>query len=259
MSRPGRRTQHQSRHPSDRELEGLHLAQGVARALSEEIAGAAEPGMTERELSSITTASFRVRGLKHHWHSPVVGLAEGTMKLQHAKAIISDRLSDHACEARDGDMVYIDVAPFVDGQPADYTVCRVLGFSPEMDALASTARELAAAAVSHIRAGMVAAEVHEFVARTAEARGYRLIDPPIISMGHRIGAPPTWWPKVPELGTISYLLMCTKGPFLNERNHTSMDGLWTIEPYITDGRRAAKHEEMVFVSGSEVLRIGHDT
>ena len=67
---------------------------------------------------------------------------------------------------------------------------------------------------------------------------------------------PASWPIFREVGTVHLFTM--GAPLLLPRSTTAMRGLWVIEPLLVDRelRRAAKTEEIVFVTGSETFIFG---
>jgi hypothetical protein len=85
---------------------------------------------------------------------------------------------------------------------------------------------------------------------------YELMPFPISPVAHRFSKVPTSWPKFPEIGTVHLFTM--GAPVLMRSSTSSMRGLWVIEPLLVDRKlnRAAKTEEVVFVSGSETVIVG---
>jgi hypothetical protein len=85
---------------------------------------------------------------------------------------------------------------------------------------------------------------------------YELRQFPISPVAHRFAKLPTHWPIFREVGTVHLLLM--GAPLLLPSSTTTMRGLWVIEPLLVDRElnRAAKTEEIVFVSGSETMIFG---
>lgn len=246
------------RHPSDGDLAGFAAAERFARDLATEIAEAAEPGMSEHDLAHLAKARFRQAGVRRHWHIPVVGLGPGSAKLRNIRSLLAgDVLARRRRLEADDDVVYVDIAPIHEGYPSDYTVTRVAGHHPEREQLIGAAHNFAARIVQRIGEHRDARGVWAWAVATAsvDAR-FDLVEPPLVGLAHRIGVVPPSWPYVPEATTLAYLATRERGAFLGPRNRRPMDGFWTIEPYLVADGRAAKHEELIFVTGSEVLRLG---
>jgi hypothetical protein len=85
---------------------------------------------------------------------------------------------------------------------------------------------------------------------------YELRQFPISPVAHRFVKLPASWPRFRELGTVHLLSMGS--PLLLESSTTTMRGLWVVEPLLVDRElnRAAKTEEIVFVTGSETIIFG---
>jgi Xaa-Pro aminopeptidase len=149
--------------------------------------------------------------------------------------------------------VLIDIAPVYNGYPADYTINHVMGHNPDIEALASYAREVSIKIAGHLKEEMIVADVfhwaQELIGKNPD---YTLAYPPFISMGHRLCRIPPLWQKFPEAG-LNYLLFKTRGPFITSSNNTLMNGLWTIEPYLIHKERAAKFEELVYIGKETVI------
>lgn len=246
------------RHPTDRDLAGFAAAERFARDLATDIANAAEPGMSEHDLAHLAKRRFRDAGIKRHWHVPVIGLGQGSAKLRNIRSLLAGDALARRRRLQADDVVYVDIAPIYDGYPSDFTVTRVAGRHPEREQLIAAAHELARRVVDRIGEHRDARGVWAWAVATASADArFELVEPPLVGLAHRIGVVPPSWPYVPEVTTLAYLATRERGAFLGPRNRRPMDGFWTIEPYLVspDGR-AAKHEELIFVTGSEVLRLG---
>ena len=247
-----------SRHPSDRDLGGFAAAEQFARDLATEIAAAAEPGMSEHDLAHLAKARFKQAGVRRHWHIPVIGLGPGSAKLRNIRSLLAGDVLARRRRLEPDDVVYVDIAPMHEGYPSDYTVTRVAGSHPSREELVSAVHALAARIVDHIGQHRDARGVWAWTVAAASIDDrFDLVEPPLVGLAHRIGIVPPTWPYVPEVTTLAYLATREPGAFLGPRNRNPMDGFWTIEPYLVSPEgRAAKHEELVFVTGTEVLRLG---
>lgn len=238
---------------SDKELEGYLAARSFTRAIGDEIVSKIKVGMTEKEAEEVVSEVFNKNDIKQHWHMPIIGVGEGSTKLKSAYALISSYFTKHTRILRENDIVLIDIAPVYNGYPADYTINHVMGHNPDLEALASYAREVSIKIAGHLKEEMIVADVfhwaQELIGKNPD---YTLAYPPFISMGHRLCRIPPLWQKFPEAG-LNYLLFKTRGPFITSSNNTLMNGLWTIEPYLIHKERAAKFEELVYIGKETVI------
>ncbi len=238
---------------SDKDLKGYLAARSFTRAIGDEIVSNIKVGMTEKEAEKIASEVFNKNSVKQHWHMPIIGLGEGSTKLKNAYALASSYFTRHTRILKDNDIVLIDIAPVYNGYPADYTINHVIGSNPELEALASYAHDVSIKIAEHVKKGMVVADVFNWAQELiGKNPAYTLAYPPFISMGHRLCRIPPLWQKFPEAG-LNYLLFKTRGPFITSSNNTLMDGLWTIEPYLTYKERAAKFEQLVYIGKEKVI------
>lgn len=244
--------------PTDKDLEGYLAARDFAKGISKEIINGIKAGMTEKEIEDAAYEVFRSNGVKQHWHMPIIGVGEGSAKLKSIYALTSSYLARYSRVLNENDIVLIDIAPVYNDYPADYTISHVAGNNPELEALASYAREVSCQIAEYIRPGMTVADVFSYAKGLIQAKpDYMLAFPPFISMGHRLCRLPAAWQKLPEPG-LSYLILRAKSPFVSSGNRAPMEGLWVVEPYLMYKERAAKFESLVFV-GKEALVLDRVT
>ncbi len=238
---------------SDKDLKGYLAARSFTRAIGDEIVSNIKVGMTEKQAEEVVSEVFRKNGVKQHWHMPIIGVGEGSTKLKSAYALASSYITKHTRILMENDIVLIDIAPVYNDYPADYTINQVMGFNPELEALAAYAHDVSLKIAGHIKEGMIVADVflwaQELIGKNSD---YTLAYPPFISMGHRLCRIPPLWQKFPEAG-LNYLLFGTRAPFITSSNNTLMNGLWTIEPYLIYKERGAKFEELVFIGKETVI------
>lgn len=237
---------------TEKDMEGYLAARDFAKVLGKEIVSRIKINMTEKEIEDAAYEVFRSNGVKQHWHMPIIGVGEGSSKLKSIYALTSSYLTRYSRVLHEGDIVLVDIAPVYNDYPADYTISHVAGNNPELEALASFAREVSCQIAGYIRPGMTVADVFSYAKGLIQAKpDYTLAYPPFISMGHRLCRLPAAWQKLPEPG-LSYLILRANAPFVSSGNHAPMGGLWVIEPYLMYKGRAAKFESLVLV-GKEAL------
>jgi hypothetical protein len=92
------------RHPSDGDRAGFAAAGHFARDLTTEIADAAEPGMSDHDLTRLVKARFEHAGVRRHRHIPVIGSRLGSAKL---RSIRSPYLVSHRRAAKHEELIVV--------------------------------------------------------------------------------------------------------------------------------------------------------
>jgi hypothetical protein len=246
-----------SRYPSDADLRGYDRAQSFAKMAARRVADRLEEGMSERDATELTYTVFRELGVRHHWHLPLVGVAEGSTKFTSAGRFLRSLAGAERRILTRGDVLFLDIAPFFEGYPSDFTLTELYGESVELQRLIDCALKLTRFVTRRLREDMNAGETWEWITGAIEAAcPYDLRQFPISPIGHRFVKLPSSWPIFREVGTVHLLLM--GDPLLLPSSTSPMRGLWVIEPLLVDRRRnrAAKTEEVVFVTESETIVFG---
>ena len=248
-----------SRHPSDADLRGYDLAQSFAKKIARTIAERVEPGMNERDATRVTYDVFHDFGVRHHWHMPVVGVAEGSTKFSSAWRFVKSLFGAKKRVVADGDVLFLDIAPFYEGYPSDFTLTHLYGKNERLQRMIDAALALTRRISLRLREDMAGGDAWSWIKSEIESRcpSYDLRQFPISPVAHRFSKLPPAWPIFREVGTV-HLLLGMNEPIHLRRSKASMRGLWVIEPLLVDRAidRAAKTEEVVFVSGSETLVFG---
>ena len=109
---------------SDKVLKGYLAARSFTRAIGNEIVSKIKVGMTEKEVEELASGIFKKNGVKQHWHMPVIGVGEGSTKLQSLASYAHDvsiKIAEHVNE----EMIVADVfywAQELIGKNPDYTL-----------------------------------------------------------------------------------------------------------------------------------------
>ncbi len=233
------------------EFEGYLKARNFAKEISNEIISKIEVGMSEKDIEDVASSVFRDHDVKQHWHSPIIGVGEGSAKMSSLYALTSGFLTKHKRILKENDLVLIDIAPIYMTYPGDYTTTHVFGSNPELEAFITYARDISRKIAEHANNTMMVADVFRYAQELIRTTSdYRLLYPPLISLGHRlVRIHPL--EKYPEPG-FSYLIL-KKFPFIDPSNLTIMYGFWIVEPYLMYKERAVKFEELVFVGRKSVI------
>jgi hypothetical protein len=246
-----------SRYPSDRDLRGYDLAQSFAKTIARTVADRLELGMSEVDATALVHDVFEEFSVRYHWHMPVVGVASGSMKFTSAGRFIRSLFGAKKRVLVSGDVLFLDIAPFYEGYPSDFTLTQLYGESEPLERMIRTALGLTRRISTRLREDMHAGETWAWVKEEIESScPYELRQFPISPVAHRFSKLPPSWPIFREVGTVHLLTM--GAPLLLKGSTTSMRGLWVIEPLLVDRAldRAAKTEEIVFVTGSETMIFG---
>jgi len=236
---------------SDKDLDGYLEARRFAKVLSKEIISKIAVGMSEKDIEGIASDVFRAHNVRQHWHSPIIGVGEGSTKLSSIYALTSSFVTKHKSILQENDLVLIDIAPVYMTYPGDYTTTHVFGNNPELEALVAYARDVSRKIAEYASNEMTVADVFRYAQELIRTTSnYTLLYPPLIALGHRLSRVHPL-EILPEPG-LSYLIL-KKFPFIDSSNLTPMDGLWIVEPYLMHNKRAAKFEELVFVSRKSVI------
>jgi hypothetical protein len=251
------RTTASSRYPSDADLRGYDRAQSFAKMVARTIADRVEEGMSEREATETTYAVFRELGVRHHWHMPLVGVADGSTKFASVRRLLKSLVGAKRRILTAGDILFLDIAPFFEGYPSDFTLTHLYGNNDHLERLIDSALTLTRRISKHLREDMPSGQAWSWMTAEIESScPYDLRQFPISPVGHRFVKLPPSWPIFREVGTVHLLSM--GAPLLLPSSTTFMRGLWVIEPLLVDREldRAAKTEEVVFVTGSETFVFG---
>lgn len=245
------------RYPTDAELRGYDRAQSFAKHCAAEITQRVRVGMSERDVYDTASQVFREHDIRHHWHMPVIGVGPGSTKFTSPARFARYLFGQQTRRLHDGDVVFLDIAPFFEGFPSDVTVTELYGEHPGLRTMIDQMLAITRHISLHLREDMDAGEtwrwINDYVRQTCT---YELRQFPICPIAHRFVKPPDRWPRFREIGTVH--LFTLDAPILLERARTTMRGLWVVEPLLVDRTldRAAKTEDVVFVAGEETYVFG---
>lgn len=237
------------------DLKGYLEARRFAKVISKEIISKIEIGMSEKNIEDVASSVFRDHDVKQHWHSPIIGVGEGSLKMSSLYALTTGYLTKHRRILKENDLVLIDIAPVYMTYPGDYTITHVFGSNPELEEFVTYARDISRKIAGHANNTMLVADVFSYAQELIRTTSnYKLLYPSPISLGHRLFRVHPL-EKIPEPG-LSYLIL-KKFPYIDSSNLTLMNGLWIVEPYLMHKNRATKFEELVFVGRkSEIIDNG---
>lgn len=245
-------------------LDGFRRAQRLAYDAARQVAAGLAPGVSEREAAARLRAALDQRGVTRYFHVPFAWFGERS-KLAGMRGA-SPRFFPGDTRLAPGAVGILDVAPVVDGYPADigYTF-RAPGGRPGDDRL-----ERARAALGEIRAllpelvarGDTMRSIYLRIDRLLAARGFdnRHARYPYGVLGHRVArlAPRSRDPVIAGFGARSLLRLAGqrlrarlpggRAPLWTRDAAAPVPvGLWAIEPHLGGDGFGAKFEELLVV------------
>ena len=226
------------------EIEGFRKAQSVARAVCEDFAREARPGMDEGALAKLAERLVRSHGASGSWHSPEVRCGSHTASLSkpRRRAVLGN-----------DDLVIVDVGPVVDGFAGDFGMTFAVGTPASGPHLIEAGSRVIDEAGSRICGGAtystraLLALLDEFIAES----GFRL------GMERRDMLHP-----MPARGRISRLHVAARlaahsaSARLGRGIDSALSGPWCIEVMLTDGRLGAFFEDIFYFTGEGAVPLG---
>ena len=144
------------------DLKGYLEARRFAKVISKEIISKIEIGMSEKDIEDVASLVFRDHDVKQHWHSPIIGVGEGSSKMSSLYALTSGFLTKHKRILQENDLVLIDIAPIYMTYPGDYTTTHVFGSNPELEALVAYAQDVSRKIAEYASNEMIVADVFHY-------------------------------------------------------------------------------------------------
>jgi Xaa-Pro aminopeptidase len=249
-------------------IAGVARAQGVAREAILTVAQTVRPGDRERDV--VERIEHELGKAKvHHWlHTAYAWWGERTrfdhFRLWETSALPSER------RLAEGEAFILDVAPIVDGHPADFAYSGFgssTGSSRPHSALLEALTAIKAGLITQARQAVDGGDLCRRVAHEITGRGLDVIHTryPAAVLGHSLEEFPNAFAGAPRIGSGFQLpLLVTYGvglvlhhltgaryPFLNATAPGVPSGLYAVEPHIGSGPLGAKFESILLVDGDE--------
>ena len=252
---------------SRREIEMMRRAGFIGAQILQKMHAAVAPGVTTGEINAIARAELQKHG--------AVGLAKNypTYKVNEgypAETCISvNEEIVHGIpgprKLKDGDIVTLDVTPFLDGYCADTAITVPVGkVSPQAQKLLDVTKSVMDLAISMIKPGKLWSEIARLVQYNVEKNGFAVVRE---FVGHGVGKRMHEDPKVPNFVTAEQLrsdfklragmtLAVEPMVVIGDREVLQLEDAWTI---ITADRSYAAHFEhtiAVTENGADILTDG---
>lgn len=255
---------------SRREIEMMRRCGQIGSNILRQMADAVRPGVTTTELNQIAKTELQKAG--------AVGLAKNypTYKPNEgypAETCISvNEEIVHGIpgprKLKEGDVVTLDVAPYLDGYCADTAITVPVGkLSPQNEKLLRVTQEALQLALSLIKPGKLWSEIARLVQHKVESNGFNVVRE---FVGHGVGKRMHEDPKVPNFVTAEQLrsdfklragMTLAVEPMVvtGDREVLQLEDAWTI---ITADRSFAAHFEHTIAvtdNGVDILTDGRAT
>jgi len=251
-------------------VRGIANAQRVAREAILTVAATVRPGDTEREVCARIARELELAHVEHWLHTPYAWWGERTRFDWSGRWETNALPTERRLEP--GEAFILDVAPIVDGFPADFAYSDVAGGHGVEDA---NAYQELLAELERVKAALVEwatprASTDDVCARVEQSIKGAALDVihtryPANVLGHTLEGFPNFSSSAPRIGTgfqLPLLLTYAKGivlhhlggtpyPFLRARAPGRPLGLYAVEPHLGKGALGAKFESVLLVDGSE--------
>jgi Xaa-Pro aminopeptidase len=253
---------------------GVARAQRLSREVLHEVRATVRPGDREIDVARAIDERLERAGVRAWLHTAYAWWGERT---RFAKFVDwePDALATDRRLAEDEPFI-LDVAPIVDGFPADYALSGHSGGPGErahremLDALAEVKRAIPGAARAAADGGELFADVRSRI----EARGLDVVHHlyPAGVLGHVLHEVPRPLLSAPRVGDGfqlpiigAYAMAIVKHrffggpyPFVNADSREKPRGVFAVEPHIGKGDVGAKFESILVVDGDETRWIDPD-
>ena len=234
----------------------------TVRAISE-VATSLRPGVSEYQAAKMLDIHLEKNGVKHFLHHSFAWFGSRSSFI--GMKTYDDTLPRKDIFLKQGDCFILDTAPYVKGVPSDVGLGFSCGENPEMDKLNKKLESFYVHIPRIFKETKSAKEVYQRIGDLIKAEGLINIHEkyPFGVLAHRLH--PSFLSKLPSFlkpfSWQAYVDIISRG-FLEEtirgKDINSLDGVWAIEPHISDGENGTKFEKILVVRGERVFWL-HDS
>jgi Xaa-Pro aminopeptidase len=253
---------------------GVARAQRLSREVIHDVARSVRPGDREIDVTRRIEDKLSKAGV-HAWlHTAYAWWGDRTRFARFVDwepdALATDR------RLAEDEPFILDVAPIVDGYPADYALSGhtegpgAAAHRAMLDALAELKRAIPAAAEGAVDGSALFDDVR----RTIEGRGLEVVHDkyPAGVLGHVLGEVPRPLQRAPRVGDGfqlpiigAYAMAIVKHrffggpfPFVNADSREKPRGVYAVEPHLARGAVGAKFESILVIDGDETRWLDPD-
>lgn len=232
---------------SDVDLEGYRLSEIRAWQAAEAVAQLLHPGMTENHVSKLLVSYLQDSGVQSYFHAPFVWFGKRTA-FQGVKNYKEYQPGDN--RLRENDPFILDVAPIVNGFVSDIAYAGWVGQPTEgqlkmKNCLDRLYREIPLFFAS----SETASEIMDCVEKVVTESELQVIheDYPFSVLGHRVikASENVSSLNILNFGWQAYAGFLKSGgtaQLFNRDYRGTLQGLWAIEPHLSDGTFGSKFE-----------------
>jgi Xaa-Pro aminopeptidase len=265
----------------ERDLARFREVQRLAYDIAEEVAGALEVGMTERDACDAIAAAQAARDVDQVFHHPFAWFGERTMLAPGwAQAGIEGGRgggffpTDTAIT--EGTAVIVDLAPVIDGYCSDIGYSSVVGTNDVYEELLAGLAPMRDQLLVGVRAGHTLRDLYVELDEVIADHGWVNChqEYPDRALGHRVmrlGPDPDHAGPIPGFGVaageglVAAIMESvehdTCWPIWNDSeraHHRPTPGVWAVEPHIGREGVGAKFEELMVVTDDDAYWLDDD-
>lgn len=260
--------------PSAEELDRYRECQQLAYRCVVAIEGELRAGMTERGVARMMRSWLSDHGIREYFHVPFVWFGDRT---SFTGMRFAAQFFPTGRRLEPGMPVILDVAPAIDGYPADIGYSCSLGSNPTLARMQADLEPYRGAIVELVKQRKTAYELYREIDQLTASQGYdnRHQAYPFRVLAHKVfRMEPSWLERV-ELGGFgvrasrTILRAARQGrrgvehawPFWNDRPPSKVPiepGLWAVEPHLGLGPVGAKWEELLVVTDDDAYWLDDD-
>ncbi len=241
---------------------GIAKAQALSRAVIHDVAASLRAGDREADAARRIEDRLKRAGVRHWLHTAYAWWGDRARFARFTNwepdALPTER------RLREGESFILDVAPLVDGHPADYAFSGVLGGELPPDFLSALA-EMKSQIVALVREALTGRELFRAVGEAARRRGFDAVHPlyPAGVLGHALHELTfTTAPRIGDgfqlplvgsyaLAILRHFLFGAPYPFISDLAPDRPSGLFAVEPHLGRGDAGAKFESILLIDGDE--------
>lgn len=245
------------------ELKRFYDSQNLTISAIENVSSLLRPGISEYEAAKMLDIYLKKNGVKHFLHHSFAWFGERSSFI--GMATYEDTLPRKDVYLKDGDCFILDTAPYVNGVPSDVGLGFSCGKNAKMDGLNRILGKFYTTIPEIFQETNSAKDVYQRIGKIIDDEGLINIHEkyPFGVLAHRLH--PSFLSKLPSFlkpfSWQAYADILSRG-FLEEtirgKDINTLDGVWAIEPHISDGVNGTKFEKILVVRGEDVFWL-HDS
>tara|TARA_B100000925_G_C21987070_1_gene465003 strand:- start:859 stop:1728 length:870 start_codon:yes stop_codon:yes gene_type:complete len=243
---------------SDKELKQFYESQKLTIESINEVASLLRPGVSEFDAAKMLDSLLQKKGVKHFLHYSFAWFAERSSF--NKMSSYDDTLPRRDIFLEEEDCFILDAAPYVNGVPSDVG----LGFCPSKskayNKLDNQLNELEELIPDLFNGELNAQEIYSQISQEIKKRHLKNVHElyPFGVLAHRLHPSklsnlpsfmkPFSWQAYADIFSRGFLEETIRGENIN-----SLDGVWAIEPHISDGINGTKFEKILVVREGKVF------